>query len=233
MLDKEQEYLDLRNLILTTVAHEFRTPLTVILSSTEILQQYINQLSDEHREKHLDRIQNTVHNLVKILDDILLLETDELQELEISSTRIEVVQFCIQLLKIIQRRNSGHTIYFNNRQQSILVNVDPKILQQILYNLLSNSIKYSPIGTNIYLNLFQEEKKVIFQVKYEGIGIPVTEQSPLLNSSQRILNVSHISDIDLGLSIVKKCVDLYQGKIKIENEIGIGTAITVMLPLDD
>ncbi|MBD2358732.1 HAMP domain-containing histidine kinase [Tolypothrix sp. FACHB-123] len=234
MLDKEHEFVDIISRLITIVSHEFRTPLTIILSSTEILKQYTNQLSDENKNKHLLRIEATVHNMLQILDDILFLEEYEEQRLKFSPEIVEVVEFCIQLLEKFRLSNDNHNIHFNNQQQLILANLDLTILEQILYNLLSNAIKYSLKETNIYLNLFQENSIVIFQIQYEGIGIRVTEKAQFFNFFQGVSNISSLSDIGLGLglSIVKKGVDLHQGKIMIESGIAIGTKITVMLPLD-
>lgn len=231
-IEKEKEFIELKSRFITTISHDFRTPLTIILSSAEMLKVYLNKLSEEKIIKHLQRIENTVQNMAQLLDDILLLQKYEGQKIEFKPIQMEVVEFCVELVEEFKISTNKHHIYLNNQPLSIRGNLDPKILRQILSNLLSNAIKYSPQGGNIYVNLFKQRETVIFQVKDEGIGIPVTEQSQLFTSFYRATNVGNISGTGLGLSIVKKAVDCHQGQITVESEVGTGTTITVILPLN-
>lgn len=108
--------------------------------------------------------------------------------------------------------------------------LDAKLLRQILTNLISNAIKYSPKGGTVSLQLACEENNIIFSCSDEGIGIPSEDLQNLFESFTRASNVDTIAGIGLGLSIVKKCVDLHRGQLTVESEVGIGTKFTIRMP---
>ena len=109
--------------------------------------------------------------------------------------------------------------------------MDEKLLRQILENLLSNAIKYSPSGSTIDLTISGLEQQAVFQIRDRGIGIPTEDQPRLFETFHRSTNVGTIAGTGLGLAIVKKCVDIHQGQIAVESEIGVGTTFTVTLPI--
>jgi len=113
------------------------------------------------------------------------------------------------------------------------LNGDAKLLRQILTNLVSNAIKYSPDGGNVGVNLSCEDSQIILQVSDSGIGISPEDQIQLFQSFSRATNVGAISGTGLGLSIVKKCVELHGGEITLTSEVGVGTTFTVTLPKGD
>ena len=119
---------------------------------------------------------------------------------------------------------SEHTIIFTiletqeiNTQDSLFLEFDPKLMRQILTNLLTNAIKYSPSGSNIDFSLKVEERELIFEIKDKGIGIPVDDLNKLFTTFHRATNTGNIQGTGLGLAIVKKCVDLHQGKIEVHS----------------
>jgi signal transduction histidine kinase len=112
----------------------------------------------------------------------------------------------------------------------LIVEFDPKLLRQILTNLLTNAIKYSPPGSNINLNLKIEELKLIFEIKDKGIGIPVDDLNKLFTTFHRATNTGNIQGTGLGLAIVKKCVDLHQGEIEVHSILNEGSTFTLRLP---
>ncbi|MFM7573625.1 MAG: sensor histidine kinase, partial [Snowella sp.] len=117
-----------------------------------------------------------------------------------------------------------------NSHQPLIVEFDPKLLRQILTNLLTNAIKYSPPGSNINLNLKIEELKLIFEIKDQGIGIPVDDLNKLFTTFHRATNTGNIQGTGLGLAIVKKCVDLHQGEIEVHSILNQGSTFTLRLP---
>ena len=123
-------------------------------------------------------------------------------------------------------------LFFWHTRFDKMINQCEKLLQHILHNLLWNAIKYSPEGSQVYLKLSYLNNYVIFQVQDEGIGIPEAEQKYLFNSFYRAQNAANISGTGLGLTVVKNFVDLHQGHIFVESEVGVGSTFTVILPLN-
>jgi signal transduction histidine kinase len=108
--------------------------------------------------------------------------------------------------------------------------LDEKLLRQILENLLSNAIKYSPEGSTIEFSLSRFSSQAVFLIRDQGIGIPPEDQQLLFESFHRATNVGTIAGTGLGLTIVKKCVDIHQGQVAVESEVGVGTTFSVTLP---
>ncbi|HAJ64701.1 MAG TPA: hypothetical protein DCP31_40255 [Cyanobacteria bacterium UBA8543] len=125
----------------------------------------------------------------------------------------------------------GGRIIFTGQCPGIASNMDEKLLRQILTNLISNAVKYSPSDSTIKFNLTCLNDKAIFKIQDQGIGIPLEDQTRLFESFHRARNVGTIEGTGLGLAIVKQCVDLHTGEITVESEVGKGTTFTVILPL--
>jgi PAS domain S-box-containing protein len=230
-LEKEKELGELKSRFVSTTSHEFRTPLSTILSSSEILKRYNAKLSDEQKLEHLERIQVTVTNMTHLLDDVLLIGQAEMGKLEIKPTPLNLIEFCRYLIEEIQVSTDTHAIAFCSSGQYTTACLDEKLLRHILINLLSNAIKYSPQGGTIHFELIGKQQQVIFRVQDEGIGIPAADQANLFESFHRASNVGTISGTGLGLAIVKKSVDLHGGKIAVTSAVGVGTTFTVTIPL--
>ena len=109
--------------------------------------------------------------------------------------------------------------------------LDEKLLRQILENLLSNALKYSPSNTSVEFTLNYHQNQAIFQIRDQGIGIPNQDKGLLFETFHRATNVGTIAGTGLGLAIVKKCVELHKGQIAVESEVGVGTTFTVTLPV--
>lgn len=231
-LEKERELSELKSHFVTMTSHEFRTPLTTILSSTELLERYSHKLSEEKKLNHLQQIQGTVKHLTSLLNDVLLIGKAEVGKLEFQPILLNVVQFCRDLVDEIQLTTNTHIISFCTQEKSTNAYLDEKLLRRIFSNLLSNAIKYSPEGSIVRFDLVCEQGAAIFRIKDQGIGIPVSDQAQLFNSFYRASNVGTISGTGLGLAIVKNSIDLHAGKIAVESEVEVGSTFTVTLPLN-
>ncbi|WP_009630919.1 PAS domain S-box protein [Synechocystis sp. PCC 7509] len=229
-LAKEQELGELKSRFVTITSHEFRTPLSTILSSADILQRYHHKLSEEKKLYHLGCIQATVKNMTQLLNDVLLIGKAEAGKLECKPTPLELVQFCRNLVEEMQITTNTHTISFHQQGECPTVGMDEKLLRHILGNLLSNAIKYSPSGGIVNFDLICEQQEAIFRVQDRGIGIPTADQANLFGSFHRATNVGTISGTGLGLAIVKKSVDLHGGNIAVNSEVGVGTTFIVTIP---
>ncbi len=230
-LEKEKELHELKSRFVSMTSHEFRTPLTTILSSAELLQDYSNIWDEQKKLKHLVRIQTSVKHMTGLLNDVLLIGKAEAGKLELKPTQLDLVQFCRELVEEMQLGAETHKIVFLTQGECTNACMDEKLLRHIFGNLLSNAIKYSPKGGIVNFALIGKQKEAIFHVQDRGIGIPAADQAQLFNSFHRATNVGTISGTGLGLAIVKKSVDLHNGQIFVKSEVGVGTTFTVKLPL--
>lgn len=240
-LAKEKELSELKSRFITTTSHEFRTPLTTIQSSAELLEYYGEQWSVERKITHLHRIKGSVIYMTKLLNDVLAIGKAEAGKLKLSPEALDLENFCRTLVEDIQLQNHNqHQIVFSTgSEEKSKVNIpffpmpqmDKQLLREILDNLLSNAIKYSPKESTINLNLSYDNKNAIFQISDRGIGIPLPDRERLFETFHRATNVGTIPGTGLGLTIVKKCVDIHQGQISVESEVGVGTTFTVTLPM--
>ncbi|MDY7020843.1 MAG: PAS domain S-box protein [Cyanobacteriota bacterium] len=231
-LEKEQELNQLKSRFITLMSHEFRTPLAVISSSAGILETFNHKLSEEKRQKHIQKIQTQIQHSIQLLDEILLINQAETNQLVFDPQPLDLVDFCQKIIAKIQQSNDNHSIELSYPQdhQEIPVVMDQTLLQHILTELLSNAIKYSPDEGKIDLRLSFVEDNVCFQVQDRGIGIPPTDREHLFESFYRAENVGNIQGTGLGLSIIKQCIDSYGGEIIIESGVNQGTTVTIALP---
>jgi two-component system sensor histidine kinase/response regulator len=235
-LAKEKELSELKSRFITMASHEFRTPLAIISSSSSILQKFSDRLTEEAKQEHLTTIQKTIKHITQLLDDVLMINRAEAQKIEFKPESLDIIDFCRSLNAEIATTATKHTIDFScdlDGQKSdgaFMVKCDKKLMRQILTNILTNAIKYSPHHHLVSFSLTKDNQQLIFQISDRGIGISESEQRNLFVAFQRGSNVGNISGTGLGLSIVKKCVDLHQGRITLHSQIGEGTTVTVAIP---
>jgi signal transduction histidine kinase len=231
-LEKEQELSELKSRFISMTSHEFRTPLTTILSSTELLEKYHQKFTLEKKKQHFTRIKIATHRMVQLLDDVLLIGKAESGKLTFNPAPLDLREFCNELVEEVQASSgSQHNINYLVRGTEQSAYMDEKLLRHILFNLLSNAIKYSPIASTVDFELKFQGKEVVFQVKDQGIGIPLEDQKHLFETFHRAKNVGTIPGTGLGLAIVKKSVDLQGGQISVESVVGVGTTFIVTLPI--
>lgn len=231
MKQLEKELNDLKSRFITTVSHEFRTPLTTISFSAGLLENYSNKISEEKKQTHFQRIKWGIEQMTSLLEDILIVGKLESGDLEVSLTPVNLEDFCRKFAETMGRKTDRHQIIFRYQGSNSEGNFDEKILEQLFKNLLSNAIKYSPEGGEIEWDLICENGRAIFKIKDPGIGIPKTDRDRLFTNFYRGTNIGTIPGTGLGLSLVKKIVDLYRGEITIESEENRGTQVLVILPL--
>ncbi|WP_373530284.1 ATP-binding protein [Nostoc sp.] len=232
-LEREKELGEIKARFISMTSHEFRTPLTTILSSTELLEHYSHKWTEEKKLSQLQRIQAAVKQMTELLNDVLLIGKAEAGKLEFQPTPLDITKFCRALVEDMEFTASAHKIALCTYGECTTACMDEKLLRHILSNLLSNAIKYSPQGSTVHFDLVCEQEDAVLRIQDEGIGIPTADQAQLFNSFHRASNVGTISGTGLGLAIVKKSVDLYGGNIKVDSEVGFGTTFTVTLPLNN
>ena len=244
-LKKERELNELKSRFISIASHEFRTPLTSIMGSTELIEHYNHKWTEEKKQVHYNRIYSNIKHMTQMLDEVLLVGKAEARKLEFNPAPMNVIQFCRSLVEELQQgAGREHTILFTLQGLSTeceseadsspctAANLDKKLLQYIVSNLLSNAIKYSPANSTIQLALTCQENQIEIQIQDEGIGIPEEDQLRLFEAFHRATNVEGIPGTGLGLVIVKNAVDLHGGSITINSKVGEGTTFTVTLPLN-
>jgi len=230
-LMKERELSELKSRFVTMASHEFRTPLSAILSSVSLIARYNETEDIDKRIKHVNRIKSSVENLTTILNGFL-----SLSKLDEGVVVVDAVTFDVtELVEDVHEElngilKNGQQIIYKHIGDVTSVLIDQHLLRNIMINLVSNAIKYSKERKKIWVTTNVENNKMILIVRDEGIGIPEYEQKYLFNRFFRANNVTSISGTGLGLNIVKKYLDLMHGEITfISNH--EGTTFTVQIPL--
>ncbi len=231
-LEKEREFSELKSRFISMASHEFRTPLNIILLSSEMLENYSDKFTEAKKRQHFERIYTAVQNMKHLLEDVLTIGKAEANKLVLNLARLNPVEFCQELVNEMQlTAGKQHQINFISQGESNDAYFDEKILRQILANLLTNAIKYSSQGSNVYVSCCCHNEVVVFQVRDEGIGIPPEDREHLFETFHRATNVGDIPGTGLGMAIVKQGVDLHNGEISVESEVNVGTTFTVRLPV--
>ena len=226
-LEREKDLSELKSRFVTTAAHEFRTPLSTILSSVSLIERYLDPGHADKRIRHIERVKSSIRNLTDILNDFLSLDKLEQGKMEMENVTFLLPEACHAVTEDLRGLlKEGQNIYYTHTGDDTL-HCDRKVLRNILMNLLSNAIKYSPEGKNIWLESEQENGEVTIRVKDEGIGIPADEQKHLFEKFFRARNAGEIQGTGLGLSIVRRYVDLLDGTINFISKAEQGTVFTV------
>jgi PAS domain S-box-containing protein len=229
-LEQAKKLNEFRTYFISMVCHQFLTPLNIISFSNSLLKRHIDKWTDDKIFPLIDQIQASVEQLNQMLDDILFLSKIDAAKLNFEPQPLDLVEFCHNLLAKWLLTSSQNQVKFSYSGNPTTVWLDTKLLEPILNNLLDNAIKYSLPDSVVDLELFFEDKKVIFQVKDRGIGIPIADQKNLFEPFYRGSNIKQIPGTGLGLSIVKTLVDLHLGEMMLVSEVDIGTTMTVILP---
>lgn len=233
-LEKEKELSEMKTRLIATTSHEFRTPLSAIISSAELLEFYSQRWSEEKKKEILGRIGQAALRLTALIENILIYNRAEEGKLGFTRARVNLPVICQGLVNDYKVNAAGSlTIKFveiGERQETYL---DEKLLNYILNSLLSNAVKYSKPGGNVTLELEWQPEEVVVRVIDEGIGIPLKDQANLFEPFQRASNVGNINGTGFGLAIVKQSVLAHNGRIWLQSQEDCGTTFTVALPLQD
>ena len=231
---KEKELGELKSRFVAMASHEFRTPLATILLAAEVLLAYRHRLSDAKVEEKLNRIKEQVAHLKDIMDDVLLLARMQARRVTFHPVELELADLCSTIIDEFQNRpDIKHHLVYRCSGPVRAGMVDGKLMQQIISNLVSNAIKYSPEDKPIHVELAFTATAVSLQVQDAGIGIPATDLPYLFEPFHRAANVGAIAGTGLGLVITKEAVELHGGTIAVASQPGLGTTFTVHLPLGD
>lgn len=231
-LKKEQELGVLKSRFVSMASHEFRTPLSTILSSASLMIQYIKADQQDKRERHFHKIKSSVDILTTILNDFLSLSRLEEGGVDVQPESFEIHEFCAETIDDVKNNiKREQTLKLQQTDKKVQVNLDKKLLKLILFNLISNASKYSDEGAEILCEIIVKNQKLTLSITDRGIGIPKEEQYHLFDRFFRASNVTAIKGTGLGLHIVKRYVELMEGVIHFESHLSKGSTFSVSFPI--
>lgn len=231
-LERERELSQLKSDFVSMVSHEFRTPLGIILSSAQILSDYLEQLPAAERREHLEAIVTNSKHMASLMEEVLVLSRVESGKLACDPAPLDLRTFCARLVEEVHSATGricpiGLTV----GADCAAARADERLLRHVLTNLLSNAVKFSSPGTPVDFRVVREGKAAVWSVRDRGIGIPEADLPRLFSAFHRGRNVGQVSGSGLGLVIVKRCVELHGGNLRVESKVGEGTTVTARVPV--
>ena len=249
-LEQERKLSQMKSDFISVVSHEFRTPLTTIQSASELLEYY--EWTKEEQVEQLHQIQSEVKHMTDLMEDVLFLSRANANKAKLNITKFDLADFCkrllVQIKKTFAENYTLHSFlhilpneiaiqnfHIENELPIVSVNMDEKLLRQIITNLITNAIKYSHQNTTIEFKVTVDfsvsSPNVSFVISDRGIGIPEEDLEHLFSAFHRGKNVGILPGTGLGLSIVKNCIDIHNGTIAVNSKLNVGTEFTVTLPI--
>ncbi len=230
--EKEKELNELKTNFISMASHEFRTPLTTILASTELIDLHNRRGNHEKLSGHIGRVQESVSFMNSLLEDMLILSRADKGSIYYNPIEISVKPFLEDLIQKSKLSLASNQIFtFNYFVQESRLIIDPQLISLIIANLIANSIKYSPDGGNIKLDVYSENGELKFIISDEGIGIPERDIKKIFEPFHRGKNTEYIQGSGLGLSVVKSALELHNGNISVESKLNEGTTFTIIIKL--
>lgn len=233
-IQKEKEMNELKSGLVRMTSHEFKKPLTSILVATETIQKYGITPDDEDYAKYFYRISKNAKFMKDLIDKFLNLSKLEYGQMPIKLERANLVSFVRGWLDEFRKEQSSiRQIQFNPDCADCYLDIDINLLKQVLSNLVSNGIKYSPEDSRIVLSINANPMDVEIQVSDNGIGIPAKDQEFIFSTFFRASNVSRVPGTGIGLALVKQIIDVHDGTIGFRSKVNEGTTFTIKLPRPD
>jgi PAS domain S-box-containing protein len=232
-LDKERQLNEIKSRFVSMASHEFRTPLSAVLSSASLLSKYTKEDEQDKRDRHINRIKESVKHLNDILEDFLSL--GRLDEGRVAADPIkfnmkEMIEATLSDMKLLLKPGQRFISLYEGED---MVYADKKLLKNILINLLSNASKFSGENSDITLNAHKKKNVVFIEIRDKGIGISKEDQKHLFSSFYRGSNANNIQGTGLGLHIVKRYTDLMNGTVHLQSEHGKGTVVSISFPCSE
>lgn len=227
---KEKELNEIKARFVSMASHEFRTPLSTILSSAALVSKYDQTDDQDKRDRHIKRIKDAVKQLNDLLEDFLSLGKLEEGKVQVVPESVELNEFldeAIEEMKTVIRNDQQ--IIVSCDSEGVFIS-DKKLFKSILINLLSNASKFSAEGATIWVKAEHRNNKLVFSIQDEGIGISEEDLQYMFSSFYRGRNAVNIQGTGLGLHIVKRYIELMNGNIRLESKLHKGTTVSLELP---
>ncbi|MDX1957686.1 MAG: ATP-binding protein [Leptospiraceae bacterium] len=231
-LEKQKEVNQLKDKFVSLISHEFRTPLTIIGTSVQLIERAIGEGSPQDNKSKFSKVYNSLKRLNQLLDDIL--DIARIQEGKVLTRfeKVNIVNECKQIIEeVTVESSSSNRIEIITQESEILISIDKKLFHHVLINLLSNALKYSPSETKVTLSIEKTDSNAILTVSDQGIGIPEEDLPNIFESFYRCSNSGFVKGTGLGLSIVKEYVEVLNGSIQVKSELNQGSSFIVSIPL--
>lgn len=231
-LAKEKDLVQLKSNFVSMVSHEFRTPLGVIQSSSDILDRYLDRLPAEKRSAQLRSIRKAVRRMSELMEEVLHLARFDNQQIRCQRAMVDIGRLCRRCIGDVSSATEGKCpIELSMDPPAFKADIDENLVVHMLVNVLGNAVKYSPAGSPVGLAVRKAPGQLILEVQDHGCGIPAADQTRLFSGFFRGSNIGSTPGSGLGLVIVKRCVDLHGGNIRVDSEEGRGTTLCVELPI--
>jgi len=231
-LERERELSQLKSNFISMVSHEYRNPLGIILSSTELLKRYHDRLTPAERMESILDIEVATRRMAGMIDNLLLMGKADAGKLAMAPKLVDLVELSQMIVdEALSAADEGRELRFEHDGIDSFGTADEQLLRLILGNLLTNALKYSPAERAPTLTLRRVGRHAVFAIHDDGIGIPEEDRPALFQAFRRARNVGLVNGTGLGLYIVKHCVDLHEGTIELESAVGKGTTVTITLPM--
>jgi len=226
-LEKEKDLSELKSRFVSMASHEFRSPLSTVLSSTYLLEKYATTEDQPKRDKHLQRIISSVNMLTDILNDFLSVGKIEEGKIQVRFTEFNIEEFVTEVIGEIENTLKKRQKIQYHHEGSREISLDASLLKHIIMNLVSNASKFSPEASIIEIKTVKQDRQIKLSVKDHGIGISKEDQKHLMERFFRGANASNIQGTGLGLHIVSKYAELLNGRIECISELEKGTELVI------
>ncbi|MBL7138028.1 MAG: PAS domain-containing sensor histidine kinase [Bacteroidales bacterium] len=232
MLSKQQELNQLKSRFISLVSHEFRTPLSAISSNIQLLSRYQEKWPVEKKVEVIRRVQEAIQNMITLLEEVTLISKDQTGALTVNPESLNINDFVQDVIEEL-RKSSELPVHLelNIDQGEDNIHSDKELLRQILSHLLSNAGKFNPEKQPVRVTIARENNHIEMIVSDQGIGIPERDLEQLFQPFHRCSNSDEFPGTGLGMSIVKRCVDLLKGSIRVISKENVGTTFEVKIPV--
>jgi signal transduction histidine kinase len=231
-LERERELSQLKSNFVSMVSHEFRTPLSIIQSSSELLRDFFQKMQPPEREEQLKSIVRNTRRMAGMMEEILVLSRLDSGKLEFQPAALDLNGFCRRIAdEVLSATNQRCLIELSLTRVPSEAKGDEGLLGHIFTNVLSNAVKYSEPGTTVNFAVRRDGEEAVCTVRDQGIGIELEDQQHLFKAFHRGRNVGSRPGTGLGLLMVKRCVELHHGSVQLVSKLGEGTTVTIRLPV--
>ncbi len=232
-LAKEKDLVEMKSRFVSIASHEFRTPLSTINFATNFLQDHFQQLDAAEISSKLKKIEKQVIHMTSLLEDVILVGRNDLNKIQVIKTTIHLRSFIDKIIEdVSQTTKNTHIINLTYDVKTDHLVADEKLLRNIFINLLTNAIKFSPGRSEVDFKLKEKDDTLYLEVIDHGIGITKSDKEHLYEAFYRGSNTTTIAGSGLGLSIVKKAVELLKGEMELNSEETKGTQVKIKFPME-
>ena len=235
LIEKLQEKQEIQENFMMNISHDLRSILNIIMSANYMLECIKNRENincDNKEKEYLNIVKRNTYKMLKLIDNLIDITRLENKYFKINKENIEIVNFIETVMGSIDKyaKKKDITLIFDTNKEECIVGVDPQALDRMCINLISNAIKFSPIGSFIYVTLMIDDKDVKISVADNGLGISKEDQKKIFERFNQGSKKNKHNGSGIGLDLVKSLVKLHDGRITLKSELNKGSNFTIILP---